>query len=864
MINTDMLQEEEQASFKERLLSMFLHWRPWLLVGLVVLIAGLSYEALQGLLAELSYEALVNEVRTTSTQSLLLAILATAVSYVALTGYDYSSLRYVNASVPYRLSAQTSFIAYAVSNTIGLGVLTGGTVRMRLYGAAGVEIGKISRAIAFNAAGFGLGIHTVGAAALLWRADAIAPVAHLPVWVIQGVATLILAATAGLLVLCRDGRERSIFGIFTLRLPSALIVMQQLLFSVVDIAASAAVLWLLLPAGSIDFTAFLGFYAIATVLGILSHLPGGIGVFEAVMLVALGGRLPIEALAGALVLYRVIYYLLPLMLALVLLLAHEVRRGTVAPVTRAISGLAPLLLTALTLVTGVMLIVSGVTPATNEASELLALYVPLPLVEASHFIGSIIGLALLFVARGMLLRLDAAWWAGLLLTLLSVILAFSKGIAIAEATVLSFLAIALALSRKEFTRKASLFAQPFTGGWLLAVSGILAAVIGLLFFVYREVEYVHDLWWQFEFDGHASRALRSIVGLSLVTFMLALQQMLRPAVRVTKPDPAAMAQAAAIISRQDSADANLALMGDKSFLFSESGDAFIMFGRHGRSWISLFDPVGPQSEWPELIWLFIENAREGGGRASFYHVRPQALPLYLDAGLRLYKIGEEAYVPLPDFSLKGKKRANLRHAVNRAARDGLTFETVPVENVPAILDEIRFISDSWLAEHRTSEKGFSLGAFDPAYIVRQPVALVRKGTRAVAFATLMSTQNRIEASVDLMRHLPDAPPGTMDFLFASLMLHFREEGYQRFGLGMAPLSGMTGHALAPVWHRMGRLLFAHGEYFYNFKGLRAFKEKLDPQWEPRYLASPGIVAPLLVLFDITTLISGSFKKVITK
>ena len=95
-------------------------------------------------------------------------------------------------------------------------------------------------------------------------------------------------------------------------------------------------------------------------------------------------------------------------------------------------------------------------------------------------------------------------------------------------------------------------------------------------------------------------------------------------------------------------------------------------------------------------------------------------------------------------------------------------------------------------------------------------------------------------------------------------MHFQAAGFQRFGLGMAPLSGMADHPLAPNWHRLGRLLFAHGEHFYNFQGLRSFKEKFDPVWEPRYLASPGGVGPLIVLTDIAALIGGGFKRVIAK
>lgn len=101
----------------------------------------------------------------------------------------------------------------------------------------------------------------------------------------------------------------------------------------------------------------------------------------------------------------------------------------------------------------------------------------------------------------------------------------------------------------------------------------------------------------------------------------------------------------------------------------------------------------------------------------------------------------------------------------------------------------------------------------------------------------------------------------MDFLFTKLMLHARAAGYRRFGLGMAPMSGMASHELAPRWHRFGRLLFDHGETFYNFRGLRSFKDKFDPVWEPRYLAAGGGITPLLTLGDVAALISGGLRGV---
>ena len=848
-----------------KLVTTLQRWKPWLIGAVVIVITALLVHTLRGLLLEFSYGDLLDAIRATDGSALGLALLATLVSFLALTGYDSSSLRYVGAPVSYRVAAQTSFIAYALSNTVGLGVLTGGAVRLRLYGAAGVEAGAISRAIAFNAVAFMLGISVVGAAALLWGATSVAPALRIPAPILQVGASLILAGATFLIILCRDGRERRLFGRFTLRLPSASLALQQLLISAVDIAATAAVLWFLLPTGAIDFPAFVGFFAIAVVAGVLSHVPGGLGVFEAVMLLALREHVPAESLAAALILYRLIYYVLPLLVALALLTVHEVRRGAVTPVRRAAVSVAPLLLAAYTFIIGLMLLVSGVTPATDEATELLALHVPLPMVEASHFIGSIAGLGLLFVARGIVLRLDAAWWAGLLLGIVSIVVCLPKGIAISEAFLIGFLVLALSLSRRQFNRRASLLTQPLTGGWLLSIGIVILGLTGLLFFVYRDVDYTQQLWWQFEFDGHAPRSLRALVAVALLASVLALRQLLRgPAVPLAKPAPAELERATDIVRRQPSADAGIALTGDKHFMFSDSGSSFIMFGQRGRSWISLFDPTGSESEWPELVWRFLEKARERGGRASFYQVRPQTLPMYLDAGLRVYKLGEYACVPLADFSLKGKARSALRAALNRGEREGMSLEVLPAGVSMDTVAELRAISDAWLADHAAAEKGFSLGAFSTQYIQRSPIAVVRVGERKVAFATLLTTDLAEEASVDLMRHVADAPNGTMDFLFTKLLLHFQAQGIKRFSLGMAPLSGMAGHPLAPRWHRMGRLLFSHGENFYNFQGLRAFKEKFTPQWEARYLAAPGGTTPLFVLADIAALISGGLRGVVAK
>jgi len=840
-------------------------WRPWLIGAALLAVSALLFDALRGLLREVSYAEVVQQIATQPATALLLSGLATVLSYLVLTGYDFSALTYVGVQVRRTTVVLTSFIAYALGNTVGLGVLTGGAVRMRLYTAAGIDAARVAQAAAFNAGAFVIGMTAFGAAGLLWGAPDVAELVRIPSWLLRAIAILLLLAVGALVVAAARSREIKILNRWPVRLPPPELAIRQLLISALDLSASAAALWFLLPANIVSLPAFFAWYAMAVALGLLSHVPGGLGVFEAVILLACGGRAPPEQIIGALVLYRIIYYLLPLIAAAMLLAGYELRSGVAAPIRRAAVAISPMLLATLTFIAGAWLLVSGVTPLSGAATDLLELHVPLPLVEASHFIGSVAGFAMLVIARGLFHRLDAAWWGAFLLALIAAVLAMPKGIALSEAAYLTVLAFLLLASRRQFERRSALFSQALGWAWIVSIAWVLAATVLILFFAYREVQYDRELWWVFEFDANAPRGLRAILGVMLAGLGFAIWQLLRPSTGVPAlPSAADLDRAEAIVSAQPYADANLVLVGDKHLMFSATGKAFVMFGRQGRSWISLFDPVGARAEWPELIWRFIEEATDHGGRAIFYQVRPESLSLYLDAGLRALKLGEYAFVPLQEFGLQGSKRADLRYAVHRAERDGLSFSVAPPSEVPALLPDLRTVSAAWLAESRTREKGFSLGAFRDDYVLRRPVAIVRQRGAIVAFANVLCTQQQSEVSVDLMRQLPSAPSGTMDFLFTQLMLHFKAQGVQRFALGMAPMAGMVTHELAPSWHRFGRWLFDSGESFYNFRGLRSFKDKFLPVWEPRYLAAPPGMATLLSVADVTALIAGGLRGVIAK
>ncbi len=310
--------------------------------------------------------------------------------------------------------------------------------------------------------------------------------------------------------------------------------------------------------------------------------------------------------------------------------------------------------------------------------------------------------------------------------------------------------------------------------------------------------------------------------------------------------------------------ANLALLGDKRFVLSPEKNAFIMYGVQGRSWIALGDPVGPQDQWGDLLWQYVELSDVYGGRPVFYDVEAQYLHLYTELGMTFLKVGENARLDLGSFSLEGGSRRGLRRSHNKVHQAGCTFSIIPSAQVPGVINILKGISDAWLAEKRTSEKRFSLGFFNPPYVSRNPVVVVHMDQRIVAFANLLMGAHKKELSIDLMRYLPGSPEGIMDYLFVELLLWGRQQGYQEFDFGLAPLSGLEDEVLAPFWSKTGALIFRHGEHFYNFQGLRQYKEKFDPQWSGRYLAYRGALALPRVLANVAALTSGGVRKVVTK
>ncbi|HPR56281.1 MAG TPA: bifunctional lysylphosphatidylglycerol flippase/synthetase MprF [Deltaproteobacteria bacterium] len=803
---------------------------------------------------------------------ILYALLLTVLSYLTMTFYDFLALKYIERPLHPLKTAFASFVGYAFSNSVGFSMLAGASVRFRLYSSWGLSGLEISKIIAFCTVSIWLGFLSLGGIIFILEPLAIPSVLHLPFTSVHPVGYLLLVPVIAYFILgtLRTGPV-TIRGL-SLTLPKPTLFFAQVAIAMVDWALAGAVLYELLPDGfTMSLPAFLGIFLFAQLAGLISQIPGGLGVFETVIMVFLSPSATGSALFGSLIIYRVIYYLLPLLIAATLLGSQEVRerrrmiaKGAVL-LTQLIRPLVPPVLAILTFMGGIVLLVSGATPAVPARMAWIRHFIPLPVIEISHFLGSVAGVGLLLLARGLQLRIDAAYYLTLGLLVLGSMVSLLKGFDYEETIILSVLLLILISSRDVFYRRAKVLWSAFTPRWTAAVASAVIAVAWLTFFSYKHVEYTSDLWWRFAFFENAPRSLRAMVGVAVSILAFTMTRLIHPA-----PSPRApgtrqdMERAAAVVKTSPDSSDNLALLGDKAFLFNDAGTAFIMYGTVGRTWIALGDPVGPEEEWEELTWRFRELCDQHAALPVFYEVGAENLPVYIDLGLTLVKIGEQGRVPLAEFSLEGKARRDLRYTVSKLGREGCSFRIIDQEGVPGVLPDLRRVSDAWLAAKNTKEKGFSLGFFREDYVANFPVAVVSIGDKIVAFANIWTSGQDAELSVDLMRYSSEAPASVMEYLFIQIMLWGKEQGYHWFNLGMVPLSGLENRPMAPLWNRFGSFVFRHAEHFYNFQGLQQYKNKFSPVWEPRFLASSGTLTLPRVLTSLATITSGGLKGIIAK
>ncbi|CAG7856981.1 Phosphatidylglycerol lysyltransferase [biofilm metagenome] len=818
---------------------------------------------------------ILSTLNTTPAWLILFAFVLTILNYLILAAYDGLALYFTgHTKIPLPKVISAALLSYAISNNTGHAWAAGGSIRYRFYSKWGVPGWDILKISLFLAITYLLGALTLGFIGSLLLPYYSAHPGQSPnaiYWI-----SLICGATlvAYWAAVCYWKKPIK-FKDFELYMPSVSITFWQTVISSIDIVLSSVVLWvLLMDKVDISFSGFVMVFVVAQVAGVISQVPGGIGVFEGSFLWLMSdiqGSDQHTALIGALLLFRVIYFIFPLVLAggglfgYELFERHQSEGKKRSHIIRLLTAIIPRLYAFYLMLAGSLLVVSGLL-RNPDSIILIKAIIPFPFFDMSPTASSLFGLLLLFLARGIRLKIDAAWYSNLFLLGWGIVVAWMNPASWREAIALSVVFAMMLPTRRRFRRPSSLPQMSISKYWLATSSMVLAGSVGLGLFA------CEDNQQNSLFDGvlclddkHQSFWLLILAVIAPLGYGLWRLLSVAPPTTLQKPSATELAEAQALLVQSPHTQGYLALLGDKYLLWNPERSAFIMFEVTSTFWIALSDPIGNPSAFKALLRRFQEQADRHGAKPVFYKVGTEMLPYYLDLGLSLYKLGEEAKVHLPAFSLQGKQHDKQRGRRNKFTKLGYHFEILTGQAVEQAMPCLRRISDTWMASKQVREKGFSLGFFDEPYLSRTDVAVIKDEAGVIrAFANLWLTANHEEIAIDLMRYDPNTEKGIMDYLFAELMLWGKAENYRSFSMGLAPLAGLEQFPLAPLWHKIGGTLFDLGDQFYNFKGLHEYKAKYTPSWESRYLATPGGLSTPFIMILITCLISGGWEGIFTK
>lgn len=723
-------------------------------------------------------------------------------------------------------------VSFAWSNFLTLGPLAGPVLRLWLYRSYGVPGKKASAALTSILVALSAGL-------LIWCA-----VFFLPLPTTSLAIRFALVVPIGALVAAALRR------VSRMRIAPAAVRhwegSQGLLIAVASgdwlIAWVAFHLSLTALDTGLDPRATLPAFFLGQLIGMLSFIPGGFGSADAYWLlsltVAAGEH---DRVLAALVLYRCVYYIIPWAVATLVLAGRLIRTG---PRTGAFVRTA---IASYTVLCGIVLLASAATPSLTSRANFLRTTLPLPLVEISHGASVLLGFLLLVIARGLGRGYRSSHRLALALSLAAALTTFLKGLDFEEA-ILSLVAVAILLVVHQPFQRSGRLAPPVE--FIISIG--LFAVVFFAAVGFGSLPARPDLphlLGRFGYLAFGSRFLRGLVLLASFVAVAALHFALRSRVHDQLPDGAAIKSALAEVGVHGRNTSPLLIAcGDKAIFRSpapgpdQPPGGFIAYRTAGRFLVAYADPVCPAGAERDVLGAFLDHAAALDRQVILYQISPTFLPVAHDFGFTFFKLGEEATVDLARFDLKGNKAKSWRNALNALDKAGGRFEILPPEATGPLLRELRQVSDDWLADKHIVEKRFSIGRFDEQYLLRFPCAVVRDaGGRIAGFANLLEGPRGEELSVDLMRYSARREEtgglhNVMDCLFLHLMLYGKERGFQRFNLGMAPLAAVGQERRARPFERLAHLFFRHGEHWYNYQGLRRYKEKFDPIWEPRYMA----------------------------
>jgi uncharacterized membrane protein YbhN (UPF0104 family) len=573
-------------------------------------------------------------------RALLISAGWNVLAYVILTFYDRLATIYAGKRVSYARTAFASFCAYALAHNLGFAAVSGAAVRYRLYSHWGLTPSQIAKVIAFCSLTFGLGGMSLGGAILFGEPRSVPWFGeHLPhqaMWVFGALMWAIVGSYIFLStrypVLHIRGRE--------IELPGWRMALMQVALATVDVAVTASIFYVLLPpAHGLTWMRFLAVYLGSYAAGLVANVPGGLGVFDAAILLGLSDYVPPQTALSAIFVFRLYYYIIPLFLAGAMFAGNEFavrgRRIARAPsqtrwrepdfaVAASVGGVA---------VCGAILLSVGLLDTSPDFSWLdpgLAAFAD----SAGEYVTSLLGAALMVLAVGLSQRVTLAWGATIAFLLAGAAVTGLQGEPDWVPGLLVVAALSIAPFREAYYRDARLISHPLRPGTFLPLLALLASVFWLANFEPKVRILARSSWWAVVLGREAPNSLRVALALAVLLLLFALWGVTRPGRVMASAWNAEGRLRYAALGALPPPEADGLVMG-------EAGRAGIAFRRLGRVLLALGDPAGAESDRASAVWRLRDLAQQEGKDCAVWRAGTAMLKIYNDIGLTALPLGND-------------------------------------------------------------------------------------------------------------------------------------------------------------------------------------------------------------------------------
>jgi phosphatidylglycerol lysyltransferase len=503
---------------------------------------------------------------------------------------------------------------------------------------------------------------------------------------------------------------------------------------------------------------------------------------------------------------------------------------------------------------GIINIISVLTPAVSTRLERIQDFLPVEGINASNYFVLAAGLFLLVTAAFMLKGMRSTWWIAFALSVVSFAGHLLKAIDYEEAAVALIVMIVLFRTRKEYYIKThpKLRSVGLQTALLTVLAVMVYGTIGFYFLDKKHFNIDFNFSQSIQYtlqnyflagssglssvDAFARNFLWSIRISGIFSMIFIIYVIIRPYVakKSTSEEEFRKAQLQ-IQNHGESALDYFKIYRDKSIFTSAELNAFISFRVSGNFAVALENPVGEnEAQVRDCIKSFDQFCYDSGMKSIYYRVPEKSLPLYQSFGKKSLFLGQEGVIDLETFTLEGKDRKTLRHAINQVSEKGYrtTIHTPPVKD--GIMQKLKSVSDEWLRETGRTELVFSQGMFIWEDLKQQTIITAESPEeKIVAFLNIIPDYAPCEGTYDLLRRTADAPHNTTEFMVIRLCEYLKSLGYRYVNLGFAPMSGNDDPHTFP--EKSMRFAYEKIRSFAHFKGQREFKERFFPSWSNKYL-----------------------------